>query len=127
MTNQIHDEGWGERLLRALSGEPDPDPRILNSSAEMPRPVRLAWWLWLTAIVLIIAGVLWLAGCAAPAPVPPCAVWHADVIVDGDGDLEAIVIDAENIQRLHALVQGLAHGTCRLPEPPIAQKGEQQT
>lgn len=112
---QIHEEGWGERMARALAGEPDdgstPGPH------EAPRVLVLAWWLWFVAIVAIVAAALMLSGCASTPPVPLCAKWNATAVTDDEGGIVGVLVDADGIRKLHALVQGLAAGTCRLPKP----------
>lgn len=77
----------------------------------------------LLIVLCVLSAVALLAmttGCASPAPLPACGKWNATPIIKND-QIVAIVIDREGLEQLHALIHGLANGTCRLAgrETPV--------
>jgi hypothetical protein len=73
--------------------------------------VPVIFWLGVGALVLGCAA--WLASCATK-PLPPCVPYEYRLVEDEDGE-KYRVLDAEDVAKLHALIEGLAHGICRLP------------
>jgi hypothetical protein len=80
------------------------------------RAIVLPFIAWLTVLGAIVAGMLYLASCAS-APLATCAPYEYRIATDRSG-AEYRVLDEEDVAKLHAMIEGLAAGTCRLPPPP---------
>lgn len=98
----FREEGWGERLMRAITGEPGP--------VQAQRRLMLAWWLWFAAIVAVILVAIVLSGCAA---VPECEEVDGHLLMTPRGLF--FLFDEENMRKLDARSQMLQSGKCRLP------------
>lgn len=68
---------------------------------------------WLSVGALALGCVAWLTSCATK-PLPVCAPYEYRIAEDRDGE-QYRVLDPEDVAKLHALIEGLGHGTCRLP------------
>lgn len=80
--------------------------------AKHRRMVWLPWFIWFFAIVGLIAFVAWIASCAH-TPLPRCEGWDSKLLVR-DGQVMGLYLDGENAEKLIAMIEGLAKGTCRL-------------
>lgn len=72
-------------------------------------------YLWL------YAAIVWLTlgyGCSQEAMLPACPTYKSFPMMDRKGEVYA-VIDRENVQKLAALIVGLADRKCRLAAPEI--------
>jgi hypothetical protein len=83
--------------------------------------------LWLSLVALALGCAAWLTSCATK-PLPVCAPYEYRLAEDGDGE-QYRVLDPDDVAKLHALIEGLANGTCRLPTAqaprPVPVKGLQ--
>jgi hypothetical protein len=114
----FREEGWGERMLRALCGEPD--DAEAPGAFEPQWPLMLAWWLWFAGIVLLVSTLIVMSGCAQAPAVPLCERPQFELAVDEAAGRRLYALDEENMRALWAMVRGLATGTCRMPPAPGA-------
>lgn len=64
-------------------------------------------------LIILVAMGFALSGCATRAAPPFCGSWKAQLFVN-DGELMGVYLAKPEAERMMAMVDGLAAGTCRL-------------